>query len=493
MTLGRVAVLWMISAAAALAQSNSSDIPVFGTTTYIPSGLKGGVYLLREGESRLPDFDSRSPLGYLYTNKLNIPNRDFSFGFPGITGQTEWFAIDYRGRFWVRKPGKYNFALTSDDGSRLYIDGKLLIDNDGVHAAQTITGSIHLEPRLHTIRISYFQGPKFQLALVLAAQAPGEKWRVFDMKDYSPEGEQLTPEEMALLDRQDREDAQRRQKQDATSAIEKEAIAILHQPEPQHAFDFRSGVYSFRGTAGKTRHVLAFELPASELRDTVDDSTRAHRYRFSAFFAVKDSDGRYIEKFSIDSPYSVAADKYEAFKKTAFTTTRPFTLAPGAYTLEAVVFDRLAQTSSVARFPIDSLPAGLGLSTPVLVERVTAVSGEPDPADGLVTEGKRLVPRLKPNVPPNVKPALYFVVYPNPANSAAATLRIAFLVDGKQAAEQTSPLPAPGKDGAIPLTIAAAAQPGACELRITAVQGEETVTQTLRYTVEATAQPAPSR
>ncbi len=54
-------------------------------------------------------------------------------GFPGIDNRFEWFAIDYTGNFWIARGGKYKFALNSDDGSKLYIDDTLVIDNDGQH------------------------------------------------------------------------------------------------------------------------------------------------------------------------------------------------------------------------------------------------------------------------------------------------------------------------------------------------------------------------
>ena len=70
-------------------QPGQENDPVFtfGTTSVIPSGLRGAVYAIKEGTSYLPEFDRLKPLGYLYTNRLNIPTRQFSAGFPGITGQ----------------------------------------------------------------------------------------------------------------------------------------------------------------------------------------------------------------------------------------------------------------------------------------------------------------------------------------------------------------------------------------------------------------------
>ena len=50
----------------------------------------------------------------------------------------------------------YGFALTSDDGSHLYIDGKKVIDNDGSHGMKEVEGAVELKAGVHRIWIDYF-------------------------------------------------------------------------------------------------------------------------------------------------------------------------------------------------------------------------------------------------------------------------------------------------------------------------------------------------
>ncbi len=106
--------------------------------------------------------------------------------FPGINNRFEWFAIDYTGNFWIGRPGKYKFALNSDDGSKLYIDGKLIIDNDGQHPPVSRKGSVELTIGAHRIRVSYFQGPRFQVALTLRVAGPSQKWHLFSTDELKP-------------------------------------------------------------------------------------------------------------------------------------------------------------------------------------------------------------------------------------------------------------------------------------------------------------------
>jgi hypothetical protein len=159
----------------------------FGTTVVMPSGLRGLIYNLRSNTDALPKFEKMEPVGTIYTNGLNISPREFTDGFPGVTKRIEWFAIDYTGRFYINKPGRYRFALVSDDGSKLYIDGKVLINNDGVHGPLRVDGTINLAGGIHSIRVSYFQGPRFTIALMLGVSGPGEnEFRIFNTNEFRP-------------------------------------------------------------------------------------------------------------------------------------------------------------------------------------------------------------------------------------------------------------------------------------------------------------------
>jgi len=158
----------------------------FGTTVVSTSGLEGRVYLLKKNTPRLPQFDRMKPAGTIYTNTLNVWPQRFDEGFPGISERVEWFAIDYTGRFWIDNAGKYRFSLLSDDGARLSIDDEELIDNDGIHAASALSASAVLSRGTHRIHVSYYQGPRYTVALVLAVAAPGAGWRIFNTDDFAP-------------------------------------------------------------------------------------------------------------------------------------------------------------------------------------------------------------------------------------------------------------------------------------------------------------------
>ena len=64
--------------------------------------------------------------------------------------------LTYKGYINIPEDGIYSFLLSSDDGSMLYIDGKQVIDNDGLHAPGEVTGQAALKQGYHPIEVQYF-------------------------------------------------------------------------------------------------------------------------------------------------------------------------------------------------------------------------------------------------------------------------------------------------------------------------------------------------
>lgn len=148
--------------------------------------LKGQIYFLDEGTDRMPeDLAKRKVEGVIYTSKLDVPSRSFEEGFPGVTSRFEWFGLLYTGTFEVKTPGKHRFKVISDDGSRVWIDQKELIDNDGIHGADEKEGEVDLKAGRHAIKVWYFQGPATEIALQLFVTAPGGKEKIFEMEEWA--------------------------------------------------------------------------------------------------------------------------------------------------------------------------------------------------------------------------------------------------------------------------------------------------------------------
>ncbi len=67
------------------------------------------------------------------------------------------FGIRYSGEFFVAQDGAYEFALKSDDGSKLWIDKELVVDNDGVHGPTTKKGNKELTSGWHAIDVRVWE------------------------------------------------------------------------------------------------------------------------------------------------------------------------------------------------------------------------------------------------------------------------------------------------------------------------------------------------
>ena len=69
----------------------------------------------------------------------------------------DFWAIEYKGYLKIDGTAVYKFFTNSDDGSRLFIDNSLIINNDSIHGVQIRTGQIALEKGFHPIKIQFFE------------------------------------------------------------------------------------------------------------------------------------------------------------------------------------------------------------------------------------------------------------------------------------------------------------------------------------------------
>ncbi len=85
------------------------------------------------------------------------------------------------------------FRLTSDDGSRLFVDGLLVVDNWGGHPRRVRSAEVALEPGVHHLRVEYFEntGPA---EIELDASFDGDRPRAIPARLLRFPGFELDPE-----------------------------------------------------------------------------------------------------------------------------------------------------------------------------------------------------------------------------------------------------------------------------------------------------------
>ncbi len=74
----------------------------------------------------------------------------------GDAAERERCGLRFSGFVSVPKDEVYIFALESDDGARLWIGDTLVVDNDGLHGALELSGTIVLARGAHPIRVEWF-------------------------------------------------------------------------------------------------------------------------------------------------------------------------------------------------------------------------------------------------------------------------------------------------------------------------------------------------
>lgn len=67
------------------------------------------------------------------------------------------FAVRFTGGIIIPKKGTYTFGTRSDDGSRVYIDGQLVVNNDGIHSSSAKSKSVDLDAGDHTFAVTYYE------------------------------------------------------------------------------------------------------------------------------------------------------------------------------------------------------------------------------------------------------------------------------------------------------------------------------------------------
>ncbi len=87
---------------------------------------------------------------------------DVNFAFagspaPGLAGEN--FSVRWTGQLTSPQSGSYELGVTGDDGFRLWLDGKLVVEDWTRHAPLTKTTTVTLEKGRHyAIKLEYFQG-----------------------------------------------------------------------------------------------------------------------------------------------------------------------------------------------------------------------------------------------------------------------------------------------------------------------------------------------
>jgi len=115
----------------------------------IISNPKPGLnYRYFEGDwNQLPDFQNLARKKAGQIESFDITQRD----------QDEQFGFEFTGYVNIPASGAYRFFTSSDDGSQLFINDQLVVDNDGLHGMVEESGLVALGEGYHKIKVTFFE------------------------------------------------------------------------------------------------------------------------------------------------------------------------------------------------------------------------------------------------------------------------------------------------------------------------------------------------
>jgi hypothetical protein len=125
-----------------------------GEMKVIPEGegLKDLKFKMYLGDwKNLPDFSKLKEVhreGAIEDNLIQVKLDDYK----------NQFGVVYTAKIVAPRTGSYRFFLTSDDGARILIDGKKVVEYDGIHPAGGVkSAGVKLDQGEHEFRLEYFQ------------------------------------------------------------------------------------------------------------------------------------------------------------------------------------------------------------------------------------------------------------------------------------------------------------------------------------------------
>ncbi|MGN6400304.1 MAG: alpha-L-fucosidase [Flavisolibacter sp.] len=116
-----------------------------------PSSVKPGIayqYFEPSGKINLESVITTTAAKSGVTDKIS----------EAVKQRPEKYALKFDGYIKINKDGVYNFSTQSDDGSKLFIDGVEVVNNDGDHGSVEQSGKAALKKGFHKLQVMYYDG-----------------------------------------------------------------------------------------------------------------------------------------------------------------------------------------------------------------------------------------------------------------------------------------------------------------------------------------------
>ena len=156
-------------------QSDAADLPGLATSVFVFDGQVDPMQIIETGKPILSGVSSavhvadKADFGPINTNII----------------------VDFQGTLKVEQDMNVDFRLVSDDGSFLYINNRLIINNGGYHAAEAKDGEVILKAGEHDIRVVYFNGAAGGVVSLQWAPHGATKYEIVPSELFTHQGQQI--------------------------------------------------------------------------------------------------------------------------------------------------------------------------------------------------------------------------------------------------------------------------------------------------------------
>lgn len=158
-----------LTAVQQLVASQNAYRALLGQEPLVP-GLACYLYTVPQNTPDIVGASLTYVTSFGFTGQFNQPEASVTAGFNVLpvylqpTYQT-WFVVKCQGNLVLADSGFHDFSLNSDDGSNLYVDG-LVLNDDGLHASQTVQGGVLLDYGFHGFELDFLQGGGNQVLIL---------------------------------------------------------------------------------------------------------------------------------------------------------------------------------------------------------------------------------------------------------------------------------------------------------------------------------------
>ena len=259
------------------------------------------------------------------------------------------------------------------------------------------------------------------------------------------------------------------------------ALAALDRRPVPNAFPYRVGALQFPSKENPGLVPILVDLKTAPLSFPTTADQKAFKSDFAVVVRFVDAQNKVVRKVSQHYEMSAALDKLDVAKNSGVIFYREPELAPGIYTMEAIVYDSPTSRASV-RYATVEVPRvdakKLRMSSLVIVKRSEKVGADEPRTGPLFVKDVLLYPNLGEDISKgNKEVGFFFTVYPGAAGTRPEAV-LELIQNGQPLAQVPLPLDAPDAAGRIQqvgrLPVDALA-PGTYELRAIVKQGSEQV------------------